>query len=145
MVTAAGINGKLSKREIVCPLGMANHVGKLIKITRITAAASHNTCWRTVSEPRMNLTIRLATEAKMIKLVVTDTIRSVVSHHGATRNDDAPYSGVGPTNMLPRSAFPTVSQHSTAQRRLSGFPVGKSCKINGRQQKTPRTRKTRRP
>ena len=85
----------------------------------------------------MNRTIKLATEAKMISVVTTPTMPSVTAHHGATRKDEAPYSGVGPTNILPRAALPTVSQHSTAQRRLSGFPVGNSCKINGRQQKTP--------
>src|SRR5215218_167517 len=122
---------------MVCPLGKANHVGALIKITRMTATRSHNTCWRTVSEPRMNRTTKLPSEAKMIRFVVTATMPSVTAHQGATRKDEAPYSGVGPTNMLPRRAFATVSQHSTTQGRLSGFPVGNSCKINGRQQKIP--------
>ena len=48
-----------------------------------------------------------------------------------------PYSGVGSTNRLPMRVFATVSQHSTAQRRLSAFPVGNSCKIYERQQKIP--------
>jgi hypothetical protein len=62
---------------------------------------------------------------------------SVTAHQGATRRDEAPYSGVGPTNMFPSAAVLRVSQHSTAHRRLNGFPVGNNCKINGRQQKTP--------
>ena len=62
---------------------------------------------------------------------------SVTDHQGATRKDEAPYSGVGPTNRLPRAALATVSQPSQRQRGLSGFPVGNNCRTSGRQQKTP--------
>src|SRR4029450_3440234 len=50
---------------------------------------------------------------------------------------EAPYSGVGPTNAVPRAALATVSQTSRRQCRLTGFPVGNSCKINGSQQNRP--------
>src|SRR4249920_1622310 len=119
-VAAAGISGKLNSSRRLRPVGMVNQIGTLITITRMTATKSHSTCWRTVSEPRMNRTIRLATEANKINDVTTDPMLSVTAHQGATRKDEAPYSGVGPTNMLPRAALPRVSQHSTAQRRLNG-------------------------
>src|SRR5262245_28756245 len=79
----------------------------------------------------------------MIRYVPVAAMRSVTAHHGATRKDEAPYSSVGPTNALPSAAVPMVSQHSTVQRRLSGFPVGNSCKINGRQQYTPQDQENR--
>src|SRR4249919_2023996 len=137
MVAAAGISGKLNSSRTFRPVGMVNHIGTLIKITRMTATKSHSTCWRTVSEPRMKRTIRLAAEPNKINDVTSDVMPSVTAHHGATRKDETPYSGVGPTNMLPRAALPRVSQHNIAQCRLNGFPVGNNCKINGRQQKTP--------
>src|SRR4029453_15041262 len=85
----------------------------------------------------MNRTTTLAIEARKMGSARFCAIPSVIAHHGATRKDEAPYSGVGPTNMLPRAAAATVTQHNTHQCRLTGFPVGNSCKIKGRQQKTP--------
>src|SRR4249919_291054 len=105
MVAAAGISGKLNSSRTFRPVGMVNHIGTLIKITRMTATKSHSTCWRTVSEPRMKRTIRLATEAKKSNNVTTDVMPSVTAHQGATRRDEAPYSVVGPTNMYGASSL----------------------------------------
>ena len=79
-------------------------------------------------EPRMNRTIRLATEAK--RSTTSPRMRSLRSlPKGATKEDEA-LLGRWADEHVAKSRSAEGQPAQLAHRRLNGFPDGNSCKTN---------------